>query len=464
MAWSRKFYLSLLGIVTLSTTAADTILDILNAASLPATSNSLRGLAAAASALDMLALGSVTLFSVQYAWSRGGFFKDSTQGKHLLVALCITCSVVALGVSLAAIITTRSRLSELSSASPDTAKYDRLTAQIAIWILACLSQIALFTSPLWCRSTPKAQSVIISGPRDSVMSELRHSNTPHSMFMMQPAQPSSPLAALPSPTFSTRSSQSLQSWRESLHHVVRPATSRSRLLNKRSTRSVYSDIQSFDSASQDGFDRWEADPQIVLQLTAASAQLVAAAQQTPAAPTKGTALEAIPQSRPASPARALDGPFPASDEEDGDLPLPPKMMLDPCRPPSPVIGHESHIHPLFRSESPVPPPAATPGTSIIASPLSDQAIACPARPYSRMRSTSNLSRTASPSRIGYARSFTSDRGLSPRPSRSRSTSPPSRGMTPPIPDFVLNSSPRSSTSQSLRKVNLQPETNRSRSG
>ncbi|PVH92298.1 hypothetical protein DM02DRAFT_282524 [Periconia macrospinosa] len=459
MTRSRKFYLSLLGVVTLSATTANTVLDILNASSLLTTSSPLRGIAAAASALDVLALGSVTLFSVQYAWTKDGFFKNSRQGKHLLVAFCVSSSAVALVVSLATIVITRSQLSKLSSTNPDILWGQRLIGQIVTWILACLSQIALFTSPLWWKPTPKALSVMISGPRDSVMSELRHSNTPHGIYMMEPTQPSSPLAAMPSPTFSARSSQSLQSWRDSLHHVIRPATSRSKLVKPRSSRSVYSDVQSFDSASQDGFDKWEADPQIVLQLTAASAQL---AQQMPAAPTKGTVLEAIPQSRPGSPARALDGPFPASDDDE-ELPPPPKMMLDTSRPPSPSVS-EAHIHPLFRSESPVPPPAATPGTSIIASPLSDQAIACPPRPYSRMRSSSNLSRTASPSRLHHAQSFTNDRTMSPHSDRSRSTSPPSRGMTPPIPDFVLNASPRSSTSHSLRKVNLQLENSRSNSG
>ncbi|KAF2640806.1 hypothetical protein P280DRAFT_370138, partial [Massarina eburnea CBS 473.64] len=369
-------------------------------------------------------------------------------------------SFVALIVSLASIITLRTKLKELTYSDPGRGWDHRLNAHIVIWILTCLGQTALYTSPFWSKPTAQAQSVTFSGPRDSVMSELRHSNPTQSLYMLQPTQPSSPLAALPSPTFSTHSSQSLKSWRESLHHIVRPVSSRSKLVKQTSSRSIYSDTHSMENVSQtDGFDAWDVDPQsteIAMQLAAASAQLAGSTSHLPAAPTKGTVLEAIPQSRPGSPAHVLDGPFAASDDDEDmqDLPPPPKMMLDTSRPPSPSVS-ESHIHPLFRSESPTPPPAATPGTSIMASPLSDQMISCPSRPYSRMRSNSSRSGAVSPSPLVHAQSFTRDRALSSQSSRSRSISPISREMTPPIPDFVLNSSPRSSLSQSKGKVSLQ---------
>lgn len=460
--FSRRFYLSLLGAVAWSTTAADTILNILDAVSLSAAQSSLFGLAVAASAFDLGAVGAVTVFSAQYAWTREGIIKDSPQAAKFLAISCVFISASALVISIASMITIRLHVQELEhrrhSVILDWGSSS--SAQIAIWLLACLSQIALYASPLWGRSKQRAQSVDVSGPRDSVMSEMRYSTTTPNLYMSEATQPSSPLGALPSPTWSNRSSsQSLRSWRDSLQHVVRPISSRSKLVSRpsfnRDVLSIHSDGLSMTSASQpDAFDSWEIDAQskgAVAQLALPSVLM----------PSRGTALEPIPGSRPASPARALDGPFHLDDEE---LPLPPKLALDTSRPSSPA-GSEAHIHPLFRSESPTPAPATTPGTSIIASPLANQAISCPVRPYSRMRSNSSrsnpTSRAASPALV-HQHSFINERTnshLSQR-SSSRSPSPPSRRMTPPIPDFVLNSSPRSSESGSQRKVNLNIDTSR----
>jgi hypothetical protein len=439
MFQSRKWYISLLGAVAWSTTAADTILDIMDASSLSPPRNSSTGLAAAASAFDILALGAVTLYSSQYARSREGIVKHSRQARRILAMCCIGISATALIISLASMVYIRTRLKKLSISNPDVDRDTRLTAQIVFWTLTCLSQSALYTTPLWNKSAPEVEKVDISDPRDSVMSDSRESNPTQNPYMLQPTQTASPMAVLLSPTLSAHSSQSLKSWRQSL----RPAGSRSNLLKQKSLQSMYSVCHSTASASQtDGFDTWEAEPQheqLALQLGAVIPPLIS--PQFPRAPTKGTSLDVIPQSRSASPAHFLDGPFP---DENGDqyptLP-PPKMVLDTSRPPSPVVS-EANIHPLFRNESAIPPPAATPGTSIIASPLADRMFTCPTRQYSEMRSSSARSRTTFTEQIP-----------------SRSTSPFSREMTPPIPDFVLDSTPRSSLSHSHRKVSLLVDTN-----
>jgi len=452
----RSVSLSLLGVLACSSVTAKTILNIIDAITLSTMQSSLTGLASTASVLDGVAVAAVVVFSTQYAWTRDGIIKKSGAGKKIFSVCCVFLSTGALVVSLALIVTLRSRLDELeqkptNQGMPNLHKVS--SAQIAIWVLACVSQIGLFSSAFLIKPPRKVQPVIISGPRDSVMSEIRHSNPTANFYLMEPTQPSSPLAALPSPTFSTRSSQSLRSWRESLHQAVRPVTSRTKLINRpsfiRDARSVYSDSHSIGSVSQtDGFDAWEVDQQskeAVIQL--ASAPTLARS--------RGTMLEPIPGSRPASPAWALDGPFPdvPPEGEIDELPPPPKMVLDISRPPSPAVS-EAHIHPLFRSESPTPPPAATPGTNILASPLSNQVITCPPRPYSRMRSNSSRSdsRGASPNPLVQSRSFLHERAMTPNSQRasSRSPSPPGREMTPPIPDFVLNPSSRSSMSGSRR--------------
>lgn len=437
MFHSRKFYLSLVGVVTWSSTAAETILNILEASAFSTSHESLLPIAAASSAFNAISLCCIPFYTWQECRRRGANTDRSMQVRAM-AGMSIAFSVVALIVNLVLIILIKSRWNEVVRSSSQGAVINwntHIVTHIAFWVLSCVGQIMLYISSCWKRQAPKAHTVEASGPRDSVMSEIRQ---PSRIYIMGPNDPSSPLAALPSPTFSTRSSHSLQSFRDSLRHVVRPATSRTTLISRpsfnRDARSVYSQSESIDNVSHsDGFDSWDTS----------SVSLSARDVVMQTAPSRGTTLDPIPGSRPTTPARALEGPFLTElPEEDEDLTPPPKMIPDVSRPPSPAVS-EAHIHPLFRTESPVPAPEATPGTSILASPLSNQAIACPPRPFNRMRSNSQLNQTQS--LRGRASSLQS---------MSRSPSPISRELTPPIPDYVLNSSPRSSMSGS-RKVQLQ---------
>ncbi|KAH7089578.1 hypothetical protein FB567DRAFT_305600 [Paraphoma chrysanthemicola] len=439
MVESRKFYVALVGVVAWSSTAAETILTILEAVSFPDLQKPLIHTAAASSALDVVSLCCIGIYMFQEARQREGMSERSAQARAVIGGTMLI-SATALILSLALIIMIKSNWDEIVQTASKGPVYDWdkcVSAQIAIWVISCISQIALYTWSFWGRRTPEAQAVATSGPRDSVMSEIRNSQQGRNLFLMEPTQPSSPLAAaLPSPTFSSRSSHSLKSFRESLRHVVRPTTSRTTLISRpsftRDARSVHSQSESVDNISHsDGFDSWDT--------SSVSLQARDAVMQT--APSRGTTLDPIPGSRPTTPARALEGPFLTElPEEDEELTPPPKMMPDYSRPPSPAVS-EAHIHPLFRTESPVPPPEATPGTSILASPLATQAIACPPRSFNRMRSNSQLAQSVR------------GRATSPQAS-SRSPSPISRELTPPIPDYVLNSSPRSSMSGS-RRVRLQ---------
>ncbi|KAF2280438.1 uncharacterized protein EI97DRAFT_364315, partial [Westerdykella ornata] len=342
-------------------------------------------------------------------------------------------SIVALVLTLASFTFIKSRLQEISVATSRSAikRWDGyIVAQIVIWTATCVLHGFLFSTPLW-RNRSEEVLRAIPYPRDSIMSEVRKSEQTTSMHNFEPTQPSSPLASMPA---SGQSSQSLKNWKGSLHEVVRPMTSRTKLVSRssysRDSQSICSDSNSMDNISHsDGFDSWDT--------SSVSIQAREVVAQT--APSRRTVLEPIPGSRPASPAQALDGPFPLEMhlDEDGILAPPPKLLPDISRPPSPVVN-EGHIHPLFRSESPHPPEVLTPGTSIEASPLSTQMLAMASRPYNHMRSHSQ---TGSPSMRNQ-----SFRGRAVSAERSRSSSPPSREMTPPIPDFVLNPSARSSTS------------------
>lgn len=464
MLQSRKSYLALVGVVAWSSTTVDAVLSILEAASLSTTHSSLASIAAMAGTLDLVSLCCIGFYTLHNVGNVRGALERSGKASKALIAISILLSSVALTLSLALIIVIKSRWDEITAASPVAPISNwsnHVSAQIALWIISCASQVVLYTSPLWNRKAPKVQTVVTSGPRDSVISELR-AHRPSDLFLGKAVEPSSPLAAhhrpeamgsLPSPTLSIQSSKSLKSFRESLRHVVRPVTSRTTLISQRSfsrdaAPSIYSNRQSSDTISHsDGFDSWDTSGVIIPTRDVVLQQTM---------PYKGTTLEPIPGSRPNSLARALDGSFLSElpEEDDEELYPPPRMMPDVSRPPSPAVS-EAHIHPLFRSESPsgLPPPAATPGTSIMASPYSNQAIACPPRSFNRMRSSSQLSQTNTINSLHHTRSFTRDRPGSVG-SKSRSPSPPSRAITPPIPDFVLNTSPRTSINGS-RRVNLQ---------
>ncbi|KAF2855007.1 hypothetical protein T440DRAFT_201087 [Plenodomus tracheiphilus IPT5] len=450
---SRKYYLSLVGLVAWSGTAANAIFAILETAAFSNTKIPLVPATAAATVLNLLSLCSIGMYCYSAVWRMHGPTYRSPRVRRLLVAGSTLVSSAALIASLILIILIKSRWKELLAAvstAPVTSWNSLVTGQIAVWAIACISQVVLYLSQVWRPRPPKLQPIVTSGPRDSVMSEHRPVR-PNNLYMSEHPRPVMTLGALPSPTFSTRSSQSLRSFRDSLRHVVRPVTSRSTLISRhsanRDARSVYSDRQSVDNMSHpDPFDSWDT--------SSVSLQVRDAVMHT--APSKGTVLEPILGSRPNSPARALDGPFMSGlpEEEVEELAPPPRMMPDISRPPSPAVS-EAHIHPLFRTATPEPAPVATLGTSIVASPLANQAITCPAPTFNRMRSNS---RGVSPSPLNQPRSFTRDRASS-LPTRSRSSSPPTRGMTPPIPDFVLNSSPRSSMSGS-RRVNLHASSER----
>ena len=438
MSPSRKCYLSLLASLALSSTASDAILSILEAVSFSASNVSLTHVAAAASAFRATSLGCIAIYTYQQVRHERAA-ERSRRTRRVLSSLAILISATASIISLASTILIKSRWSKTTALSSErliSTWNEVLAGQITAWTISCISQILLFSFPLWHRQPFQVHEVAVSGPRDSVMSEIHTSQASRHFQPMQTTWPSSPPAGpiIASPTLSSPSMRPLQNFRDSLRQVVRPVTSRTTLIGRSSMtwEAQGIDSQSMDNTSHsDGFDSWDTRDALV---------------QT--AHSKSTILDPIPGSRPDSPARILEGPFLSQmlEAEDYEEFAPrPRMMPDTSRPPSPAIS-EAHIHPLFRTESASQAPEATPGTSIVASPYATQAITYPARSLRQMRSTS---RSASPSNLVRAESFARSRATS----LSRSSSPPSRGMTPPIPDFVLNSSPRSSMSGS-RRVNL----------
>lgn len=198
-----------------------------------------------------------------------------------------------------------------------------------------------------------------------------------------------------SPTYPTFPTNGTNSYRSSVSESLQPMTSKTRLIlqspfGSRSSRGTQAStaVAIHSIRSTDEFENWDT--------SRVKHSFDTSYQKKPAIPR----LEPIPGSRPVSPAHALEGPFsnepvlkdkPLSDPVGQSPKISPVAIVEaeksPIRslpplhtrrgstpsiasPASPAVEH--HIHPLFRSESPVPPPLTSPRTVITASPYGGQ--------------------------------------------------------------------------------------------
>lgn len=258
--------------------------------------------------------------------------------------------------------------------------------------------------------------------------------------------------------------ETMSSIRTSLSQVVRPITSKSRLLPRSQRSSVRpSSIDSAgwqhdrESVVQDGFDTWDTS-----SVDSRTRQTVFANSSSPV---PGRFLETIPASptvsRSPSPGSPLDLLPPVTRTRSRSFSPAPSVRSEHSqartlsRPPSATaLAAEAHIHPLFRSDSPIPPPIATPGTVVTAAPLAGQVIP-DRKTLNRMRSGS-LPAVPSPlSRQGSCETFQQQRrengSVSPSATsdlpeepeeEDETTSDTERKMTPPIPEWVLSAGSR----------------------
>lgn len=109
---------------------------------------------------------------------------------------------------------------------------------------------------------------------------------------------------------------------------------------------------------------------------------------------------------------------------------------------------ELHIHPLFRSDSPDPPPVTTPGTVVMASPNAGQVITHrqSVRSLNQSRVSSNPIFSSPLSHDGNESSLSIREEPDPETDPDTTPSPSERAVTPPIPDWVLGAGSRSSWS------------------
>jgi hypothetical protein len=244
-----------------------------------------------------------------------------------------------------------------------------------------------------------------------------------------------------SPPRTPTSSDAFSSFRSSL--------SRTKLITRqlpfpRGSNNSSLDLPIRDRGSQDeAFDSWDT--------SSVGPQIREAVHQSSPNSIRAAPLEPIPGSRPDSPANALDGPFLPESPHQSSASLPPSTLdgsflaqsphqssaslssipSSPINFSRPTSRHrtpsvDDHIHPLFRTNSPTPPPTATPGTIVTAAPNAGQVIS--GRTLSRMRSGS-LPSTSSP--LANKQQTNDSQEVPPSPS-------------PAIPGFVLSAGTRTS--------------------
>jgi hypothetical protein len=264
------------------------------------------------------------------------------------------------------------------------------------------------------------------------------------------------------------SSGGMSSIRSSLSNVVRPMSSKTRLLpTKEKRRPASLDSIAYrerSSITEDGFDTWDTsavDPHNRQTVMETSSPLPTRFLETiPASPTT---------SRSPSPGCPLDLEPPRNRRRSRSYS--PSAARRPQRPyvsPLPSTS-ESHIHPLFRSDSPTPPPNITGSTVITAAPNAGQVISDrqSIRSLSRIRSGSQPSVPVIPSPLSRQGSF-DDFFLKRQKEQQRerdieegifeALTPTERKMTPPIPDWILSAGSRTSlVGYNSRRLRIDPE-------
>ncbi|KAI9766800.1 MAG: hypothetical protein M1840_006275 [Geoglossum simile] len=227
-----------------------------------------------------------------------------------------------------------------------------------------------------------------------------------------------PELSWPPSTRSATPSESKRTLRSSLSSAVRPVISRTKLANRDST--------SLDSGSRDdvlehgGFDSWDTSG---VGSQARQAVLISSSLADVEHFAVGVELEPIPGSRPGSPGSV------SHSESSSDL-ANVRGPSDPPRSRSQSL-REAHIHPLFRSDSPTPPPTASPGTVVRASPLGGQVFNGSIQSLKQVQSGIFTSNTSP-----LVKSHSFDGGIAVQ-------RPSSIEIPPPLRDFILPPSPRS---------------------
>ncbi|KAH7113426.1 hypothetical protein EDB81DRAFT_309751 [Dactylonectria macrodidyma] len=250
----------------------------------------------------------------------------------------------------------------------------------------------------------------------------------------------------PSSSDGKRIEETMSSFRSSLSHAIHPVSSKTWLLLTRGKRRAASlDSNTYKSSVDDTFGSWD-----ISSVDAHNRQTVLEASSPPHPKTHylETILASPVVSRNPSPASTSDLKTPLMEQHSprSDSHAPRRREQPACTQYSSSM--DSHIHPLFRSDSPTPPPVAIPGSSVVASPNAGQVI-------SRRQSIRSLNRMPSgslptpPSPLsGSFEDASSKKQRDEQDSieevGEEQEAETKRQMTPPIPEWILRAGTRTS--------------------
>jgi hypothetical protein len=330
-----------------------------------------------------------------------------------------------------------------------------LTATFVLWAVSSLAQgsflVVIF---LVGRDMARQTQSLHTDEEPYRSAEMQQTSRPHTALPSSRGRESSDAQSFSSKSRKRSGSDTISSIRSSITHVVRPISSKTRLV----TQNKPYRPTSLDSGTgereivEDGFDSWDLS---AVEPHSRHFVMSAANSTNTSSPSHGRFLETIPASptvsRSPSPGFPLDLEPPSRRRRSRSHSPATTIMTKHRDPTSSPTGSEAHIHPLFRTDSPTPPPSATPGTIVTAAPGAGHAI-IDRQSLHRMRSGSLPS---SPSPLGHSRSLDDMASTAKDDDDSgRPPSPPEREMTPPIPDWILGAGPRNSLSGYSRRKGL----------
>ncbi|MCJ1239878.1 hypothetical protein MMC14_007876 [Varicellaria rhodocarpa] len=383
------------------------------------------------------------------------------RGRSVLI-LSTILSILANGSSLAAFIWLKVSLNKVLELILGQKPWIILLCVFITWVITVFSQTVLFIYILHRKSLPASTRDITPETEEGY---------PDSTEMVQTSRPGTAKTdqSIPhggardwsSASVTPQNDRNSPSLRSSPTIAVRPSTSKTQLLVHKQTlhcdsRSSLSTNSPSHRLSQDSaFDSWDT--------SSVAPHIREAVHRSSPTIRTTTVLTPIPGSRSPSPAKALDGPFlfpvpPRKSFTNVTLGAPPNFSRPVTRQrsassDSPLFRQysatvsEEHIHPLFRTNSPTPPPSATAGTTVTAAPGSFEGLHINQRILHRMRSGSLPSSPSplgpsSPTALGIFSSSSSFFDSSP------ATESECEGVeeppTPPIPDFILTAGSRTS--------------------
>ncbi|TVY54913.1 hypothetical protein LCER1_G006027 [Lachnellula cervina] len=390
------------------------------------------------------------LLGRQVQYRSGSHIQDFGHGRlhtYLLAGFAGCFGILSAAASAVVLVIMRSRVGDRPQETINAPTNDLVTGAFVVWAVSLLSeglfvicmviiqrrdfqqQIQRYRASMshtfpQMQSTPRLQAPCMQGTID------------RGEFSMESRRPTS------SNSRPQSGSDGMSSMRSSISQVVRPITSKTKLIpnnHKPSHRPTSIESSQREASMEDSFDSWDTS-----SVDASARQAVEAAS-----PSTQRFLETIPASpttsRSASPGFPLDLEPPKTRSRSRSYSPSYTERNRNSRTSSPIGSRsEAHIHPLFRTDSPDPPPTTTPGTMVTAAPNAGQLISDRAsiRSAHRMRSGSLPS-----SPLVHSDSLDSIRNAMERQElEALEEDKGERSLTPPIPDFILNGGPRNSLS------------------